>query len=297
MESHRTRRARAHRALALVDEQATLGRLYNHGENTVYAVANRPWVLRLHRANYHDDARLLSELEVLTSLPTDVCVGRPIPTLAGDPLVHLDGFRASVLTRLEGRISSTRPSLARCRQLGSVIARLHTWAGDWSPSVAFARPVWDRAGLYGPDAVVGPLEDAGVDAGFAAELRCALDQALLPIADDVRFVHHDLHRGNIIWNGAQPGLIDWDDSGMGFPIVDLWIAATRLSPERREALFEGYGGLPAGWRELFPVVELALLARVVGWLHSRRDVGELAAVMDRLRPKLLEQGKAFLSAF
>ena len=52
----------ATRALARFSPDAQVGRLYNHGENTVYRVEGRPWVLRVHRRDYHAPAGIVSEL-------------------------------------------------------------------------------------------------------------------------------------------------------------------------------------------------------------------------------------------
>lgn len=284
----------ATRALAEVDPAATLGRLFGHGENSVYAVADRPWVLRVHRVDYHTDAALRSEHVVLDALPAHVHRGRPVRARDGRTLLHVDGRRVSVLTRVDGRIAG-QPSARRCAILGATLRALHHWSHTWHPPAGFERPRWDREGLYGSDAPWGVLEDAGIDPGLAADLRAWLDERLAPLGDEVCLLHHDLHRGNVIWRGDRPGLIDWDDCGFGYPLTDLWIAASRHPEACREALFDGYGGLPPAWRAVLPAMDLALRARIVPWLRSRADIPAVAARLPELRSDLVRRARAALT--
>ncbi|MCB9668926.1 MAG: phosphotransferase [Alphaproteobacteria bacterium] len=285
----------ATRALARFSPDAQVGRLYNHGENTVYRVEGRPWVLRVHRRDYHAPAGIVSELAAMAAASrAGLLVGEPVSTTDGEPLVEVDGRVVTVVGRLEGRRA---PGIGRGRAeaLGRTLAALHTWSRGWTPPAGFERPRWDRAGLYGPRALWGDLEGAGVDPGFAAELRSGLDEALLPLEAEVIFLHHDLHAGNLIWTGTSPGLIDWDDSGFGFPLADVVIATRRLDPAVRARVIAAYGGLPAGWEAVFPVVGLALLARSVAWLQSRRDVPRIAAHLPAFREKLVTSGRSWLA--
>lgn len=49
-------------------------------------------------------------------------------------------------------------------------------------------------------------------------------------------VHHDLHPGNIFWQQARPGFLDWQLVRMGEGISDIaYFLATALSPETRRA--------------------------------------------------------------
>lgn len=290
---HHALRRLAERALARWSTTARVGRRLSHGENTIYAVDGQPWVLRLHRDDYHPTAGIESELAVLDGLrEAGFRVGRPQSMPCGDRVLTLDGRRITVLEHVPGRHAIRRLGRGRARVLGATLRALQDWSLTWQPPERFQRPVWDRAGLYGDRALWSSMEEAGVDPVRAAALRAHLDDELSMLDDDLRLLHHDLHRGNIVWDGRSPGLIDFDDCGFGYPLVDLQIATQRLPPALREEVYEGYGGLTERQRALLPTIELALKARAVGWLHSRSDLTFLADRLPRIVRELEDAADA-----
>lgn len=62
-------------------------------------------------------------------------------------------------------------------------------------------------------------------------------QAMQALAKGPRtLTHHDCHAGNLFWQGAQPGLLDWQLIRLGEGVGDLaYLFATALTPELREA--------------------------------------------------------------
>jgi aminoglycoside phosphotransferase (APT) family kinase protein len=48
------------------------------------------------------------------------------------------------------------------------------------------------------------------------------------------FLHHDCHPGNLFWQDAQPGFLDWQMVRLGEGISDIsYFMATALAPETR----------------------------------------------------------------
>lgn len=271
-----------------------MGRRLSHGENTVFNVTGRPWVLRVHRADYHPTSRIHSELDAMDAArDAGFHVGIPQRTLSGERIAEVDGWRVSVLSRVVGRRFA---GLGRRRAvlLGELVRDLHAWGRTWTPPADFDRPRWDREGLYGRNALWGDLEAAGVDPDLARDLRAWLDEQLAPLEDDIVYLHHDLHRGNLLWEGDRIGLIDWDDSGFGFPVLDLVIAVRHLAPPLRSLALRAYGELPLGAEDRMEALGLALQARGVAWLHSRRDVPRLQEVLPEQREKLVTTARRAL---
>jgi aminoglycoside phosphotransferase (APT) family kinase protein len=100
---------------------------------------------------------------------------------------------------------------------------------------------------------------AGVDALVAAlpERLAALDACGLPTT----LVHGDLHPGNWVGDGERLRLVDWGDSAVGHPLVDVRAFLARVPPgpvrDRLRAL------VVAEWTRLRPGCDAARALRLV----------------------------------
>lgn len=288
----RTQRRIATLALPRFSAKARLGKLLSHGENTIFAVHGEPWVIRVHRGDYHPTRTIHGEVllvEALSEAGFTVCT--PIRTLRAEPLTLVEGVRVTVLTRLAGR-RFRQIGKRRARILGETLAALHRFARNWKPPTEFHRPTWDLEALIGPEAAWGSMESAGFDPHLAEELRDALRQVL--VFDEPTIpVHHDLHGGNILWDGDRPGIIDWDDAALGYPVFDVAIPALRLAPARREELFAGYGQT---WPDPYlRAAYLALDARVLGFLKKRADVPHFDVYLKRALERVEKRARTYLA--
>ena len=281
----------AKQALGSWSKTARVGRLLGHGENTIFAVQGEPWVIRVHRDDYPPTPVIEGELvlvEALADAGFHVC--RPVRTGAGAGLVNAEGRRVTVLERLVGR-RQRQVGCDRARVLGATLARLHSFARDWQPPATFQRPLWDLEALIGPDAAWGSMESAGFDPGLAHTFRQAMRQVLRFDAPPIP-VHHDLHGGNVLWDGDRPQILDWDDAGIGYPLFDVCIPAFRLAPARRDAFFQGYGRT---WPEpITDAARIALDARVLGWLHRRADVPGFDVALSNAMERVERRIRAWL---
>lgn len=172
----------------------------------------------------------------------------------------LDGRGAGVPATLESAIPGTsaspnRASTERLRAIGAAIAKVHKIALDPEPDLPLkirslqAPRVQDDehalvrrwAALYRSSseserpAVIGALSElTGLPAVRARGVITATHSTpLLQLADDLLrevprpkgrlvFLHADLWAGNMMWDGdTNVVLIDWKDSGVGDPGVDL----------------------------------------------------------------------------
>jgi aminoglycoside phosphotransferase (APT) family kinase protein len=123
--------------------------------------------------------------------------------------------------------------------------------------------------------------------GFAASLARELEFRREALGAPARLVpcHHDLHRRNVIDDGARILVVDWEYAGPGDPAADLaaCIGYHDLDGVRAEALLGGYGAADA-----------ALRARVatLGWIFDCLWYGwNAAAGQEGLAPDPEEQAR------
>ncbi|PTW47730.1 phosphotransferase enzyme family protein [Rhodovulum kholense] len=281
-------------------EGCTAPRLLSHRENAVFAIAlpeGRRGVLRLHRRGYQSVDAIRSELWWMAALAQ---AGIPVPgpetTGDGDLLAHLDDGRvASVLGWVEGAPLGlgARPldgtpaeQMTRFAGLGRAIGRLHVATDRLTLPQGFVRLRWDADSLLGPAPFWGRFWDhpaaSDAEAILLQEARRFAREKLSAYAaagGDMGLIHADLMRENVLFDGTQAHLIDFDDCGFGFRIYDL---GTALVPNLEEpgldaiatGLIEGYAterGLSAADLTMLPVFVMLRSLASVGWTMPRLD--------------------------
>ncbi|MBC7290382.1 MAG: phosphotransferase [Actinotalea sp.] len=96
------------------------------------------------------------------------------------------------------------------------------------------------------------LQEQGVDVDLPA-LIATLDLAVDvgPRTGEPVLLHGDLHLRHLLVDarGAASGVIDWGDTGLGDPAVDLMIGYAAFVGESREAFLAAYGPLQQGTAE------------------------------------------------
>jgi thiamine kinase-like enzyme len=182
-------------------------------------------------------------------------------------LVHVDeAARATVSVRIAGQplgVALADPQ-QRGAVLGAVVGRLSqlhqldTSEVEPRDPMPFVRAAYEAARFrpgYPP---------------WAAALEPLLDELSLSLEGDARRVicHNDVNPGNVLWDGSQPWLVDWEVAGLGHPHYDLATLATFLQLDER-ALFE-LAALHDG-----AVLDASARARLLG---LRRLVGLLTGL-------------------
>ena len=145
----------------------------------------------------------------------------------------------AVFPRLEGRMKDEL-SLVECEHLGSLLADVHQIALSIDGFEA-RRPKDQTEALRAWLSSDAALSDAYRVRG----LRWLKRIESSPIFSTQQLIHGDCHLGNIIWNGDEPALIDFDDCGLGWCGQDLWMMAPgddAAQIEKRRVILEGYGG-------------------------------------------------------
>jgi aminoglycoside phosphotransferase (APT) family kinase protein len=97
-------------------------------------------------------------------------------------------------------------------------------------------------------------------------------------------VHGDLHVRNLLVdsNGSVSGIIDWGDTHIGDPAIDLSIVYSFLPPEGRDLFYQHYGNVHLQTKQMarFKAIYTALLLLLYG--HDREDCQLLTVAKDSL---------------
>lgn len=289
----------ARSALALYDIGGTPNlRLLNVSENATYAVegGTHRCALRIHRDGYHALAAIASELSWLVALREAGVVTTPRPIWTRDGTIiaqvghpQLPRPRAVVLFDWE---TGAEPAIdddltTPFERLGAVTARMHAHARRWSRPTGFTRPVWNFETALGDTAPHWGRWRDGIGVTPAHAALFARTVALIGArltrfgSGPERFglVHCDLRLANLLIDGPQVKVIDFDDCGISWFMYD---AATPVSfyeddpkvPELIDAWLRGYrSAAPLSAADAAEIPTFVMLRRLllVAWIGSHSD--------------------------
>jgi Ser/Thr protein kinase RdoA (MazF antagonist) len=274
--------------------------LLNVSENATYRIDDRQSgavrIVRVHRRLYHSHDEIRSEIAWIEALRRDGVVDTPAPLrgVDGDPVQTLSlsgdgGCRAAVAFAFAGGAEPAADAdlPAWFERLGAVTARLHDQARRWTPPPAFCRKTWDFQAMFGPRATWGDWR-AGVgldDRGVAL-----IDRALHLIRTRLerfgrapsRFglIHGDLRLANLLVEGPDLRVIDFDDCGFSWHLYDFGAAVSFFEHDPivdrlREAWVRGYrtvADLPQADAAEIPVFVALRRFLLVAWIASHPEV-------------------------
>jgi Ser/Thr protein kinase RdoA (MazF antagonist) len=280
----------AHKAAQLWGISPDAVKLAARRENVVYRArtTNGEAALRLHRPGYRTAQELQSEMQWMQHLAQGgLAVPLPIASASGALIEMVDDTPISVLKWLPGapsgagdRLDVSDP-LAFVNELGRSMARLHDLSDAWTPPVDFTRPSWDLNGLLGDDPLWGRFwENPDLTQDQAAILQDTRQKAhdlLSGMEDrlDYGLIHADIITENILVEGTQVSLIDFDDGGWGFRAFELATFLMRFLnqpnyADLRDALLGGYATRQAVDPQMLDFFILLRALTYPGWIIPRR---------------------------
>ncbi len=295
--------------------------LIKQRENAVFGVStadSRRFALRVHRADYHSDASIRSELQWMTAL-RKAGIGAPavIPNPEGEMFVRvrvpelgrehqcdlLSWVNGTPLGSAEERSFSEEEAVSRTYlAAGRLAARIHNQATTWELPPGFERPSWDEAGCLGRTALWGHWSDL---ACLTAEERRVLAEAARVAVEALdRFgktpdryglVHSDLVPDNLLDDGVETTIIDFDDCGFGWHLWEMatgvyWHLGGDTYRYALDSFVEGYRehrALPAEHLALLPVFLLVRGLVYLGWIHTRRETETAGQIVDFVREQTM----------
>ncbi len=273
-------------------------RLISHRENAVFEVrltSGDRAALRLHRPGYNSLVEIRSELWWMRALADrDFPVPGPYRTRSGDLIAENGGDGAATLISwVEGSPVgySTEPlsgrpdeQVATYRDIGRLLARLHTLSDVLELPPWFRRRDWNADGFLGPDPLWGRYwENPQLSNAGKSLLRTAADAARADLAahvdagGDHGLIHADALRENVFRSSGGLVLIDFDDAGFGFRAFDLTTSVSQSIDDAnylalRDAAVAGYCETrPLGDRDfrLLPLFAMLRTFASIGWVIPR----------------------------
>jgi Ser/Thr protein kinase RdoA (MazF antagonist) len=280
----------ARAAIALYELAAVSSlQLINLSENATYRVDTadgKSFALRVHREGYHDRVAISSELAWLIDLREQGVVTTPRPVLGRDgEFIQVVHHRHVVLFEWEqGREPGIGEDLAA---LGEAAARMHLHVMRWQRPAWFTRHTWNFETALGENEPHWGRWRDGL--GVTPEMVKIFERTVEVIGKRLsvygqsqeRFglVHGDLRLANLLVDGSEVKVIDFDDCGFSWFMYD---AATPVSfyedepqvPELIESWKTGYRRVRGLSREDEAEIPTFVMLRrllLVAWIGSRRD--------------------------
>jgi len=289
-------------------------RLISHRENAVFeaSVAGKSAALRLHRPGYNSVPEIEAELWWTGKLAeAGFPVPQPILTEDGQQVVRTgDGLVATMVSWVGGAVLSMEADGApdTYRALGGVLARLHDLSDGLDLPDGFTRRSWDIEGLLGPDPLWGRfwahpvLTEAETHLLEAARKRVRARMEHFAPEADFGLIHADAIRENVLKQGDQLTLIDFDDAGFGFRLYDLAVAISPgfemgAYPVLKEALVEGYSANRPISEASIALLDAFVMLRSfasLGWCAPRIPPDDPGT--DRFRRRALRAAQAFVDS-
>lgn len=264
-------------ALINVSENETLRIDMSDGERLIW---------RRYRAGSRSLAQIEAELDWMAAIlrETEISVPAVIPARDGRRIVVDGEGRQHVLfSFLEGSAPPEDDLVPWFARLGAVSARLHHH-GRTHMEKAKARPHYDYDGLIGAAPVWGRWQDApGLaprEVAMVARAAERVREKLAALDGDARsLIHGDLRLANLLVDGGNLHVIDFDDCGIGWRLFDLATALSLIedvddAPAAAMAWLDNYEKvqrLPADERAVVPDLIMLRRIQVMAWFATHPD--------------------------
>ena len=292
--------------------------LLKYRENAVFAVTDKKGikqVLRIHRPGYHSTVALNSELTWMEALSADgIQTPEVIRTRSGKLLVIaevadvpeprqcdlLGWVDGDVLGTIEGGgEKSAEETRTNYFMAGAMAAQIHNHAANWPIPDGFVRPTMDAEGLVGVNGYLGNFRLlVDLSAEQLALLEKAADRVVETLnafgqtADCFGLTHADFLPENLLINADSIRIIDFDDCGFGWHMMDIatflfFLVGEPSYDAAYNGVIEGYRSvrqLPDSHLELLPTCLLARGLTYLAWVHSRHET----ETAQEIAPVLIE---------
>ena len=295
--------------------------LLNVSENATFRLdeGDRRLVLRVHRTGYHTREAIHSELTWIQALRAEGIVRTPpvLPTPDGRDIVsvaHPDGEQRYVVAF--DWVNGVSPPEDRLvedfRELGSITARLHAHSRSWQRPAGFTRFTWDYDTSLGDRGHWGRWQDGlGVGPHELEVLGRASDavrrrlEAFGQGPDRFGLVHADMRLANLLVDGPDVCVIDFDDCGLSWFLYDLgsslsFIEHLPIVPELIDSWVDGYQRVaPLTSEEVHELPTFVMLRRLllVAWIGSHSAVPEAQALGSEFTTVSCDLAETYLSHY
>ncbi len=282
--------------------------LVNLSENATYrvedAATGRSFALRVHREGYHSRNAIASELAWLQALRRERVVATPVPVSGLDgQLIQfathpaIQRGRNVVLFEWESGVEPSEKDhlTEKFAVLGEVAARMHLHSEAWKRPESFERLTWDFDTSLGERPHWGRWQDGmGVDPQKEALFARAVEligrrlERFGKKPDRFGLIHCDMRLANLLVDGDEVKVIDFDDCGFCWHLYDAAAAVSFFEhekhvPELMDAWVRGYRrvrDLPAEDEAEIPTFIMLRRMILVAWIgsHAETDLAQSMGV-------------------
>lgn len=203
----------------------------------------------------------------------------------------------SILSYADGRLFSTEDSPARYEQLGRIVKKIHKAQVPSKYKEPFLR---DIDGYYRKRFEGIIVNSQRYDRKVYELVKDAMQYYYPNVytPDDVSLTHHDFHERNLIVNGDDITVLDWESARVEATEVEFirakYYLLNRTSKENVQAFFRGYG--PVHFTDNFFMQEVMWLARISNFERNfppTADQGDYWCTADFLNQNLEEIMKKY----
>ena len=273
--------------------------LINVSENRTYQISSKgkpPVILRQHRQNYHSLAAIESELAWMIALQDEgvLEVPKPILGINGQTIQEHGGTYFVLFEFIKGDTPNETSDLeVKFETLGQMAAKTHLHSIGWNRPNGFIRQDWNLETVFGRAPIWGRWQDAPNVTPDILEILVRsegeIQNRLREYGNDTDrygLIHADMRLANLLIEGENIRLIDFDDCGFGWFMYDFaaaisFIETAKNIPELARAWMAGYQSVrPLSEADRGIMETLVMLRRMnlLAWIGSHMEATEPQAL-------------------
>lgn len=296
-------------------------------ENATYMIKNKETgakegVLRISRPGYHTLDELKSEMKWLKQINdyTPIIVANPIKGLDGKEVQIVKGndgndYYCVVCEFLAGDAPDENNEARMVKQfvyLGETTAYLHRQTEIWNGTAKLDRIEWTYDTIIGEHAAWGrwqEFKDMTPEAIQMLEKVSTIIKKRLERygknENNYGLIHADLRLANLLLEGEQIKVIDFDDCGFGWHLHDLasalsFIEDKPIVPKLVNAWLDGYRKVLPFTDTDFEEIDTFIMMRrlqLTAWLASHKESGPVAELSIGWMDGTIELAERYLRLF
>jgi Ser/Thr protein kinase RdoA (MazF antagonist) len=262
----------------------------NHEFNSTFKVtasSGERFALRINVNSKRTLPNLKAEIFWVGQLATVEGLTVPVPiknrnseyiSTAWHPMLERN-LHAVLFSWLDGEELGDEPTEEMMRATGRAMARMHAASRDTKLPEGASLPIvddvfWDNGDSIEPSDLVASEEKA-IIAGAVEKIE-AITRDLYS-RNRPQLIHADVHPWNVMWQGADVAVFDFDDCVIGLPVQDIAVTLYYNDTAEQDAAFL------AGYQELAPLPEFTQYE--ISALKLQRRIVLLSYILETENPE------------
>lgn len=276
-------------------------------------------ILRVHRPGYTTREEITSELDWLNALTLqpDIHVGSPAPLLDGSYIADITVGEITTQVVAFNFVAGNEPALDDdlCHwyyRLGQSAAHLHCHSEQWARPDGFRRRIWRFDTIIGEQSAWGDWRDlqpfSPQELQLLGDVEQSVKAALTHYGESPQrfgLVHCDMRLANLLVDGDQLTVIDFDDCGLCWFGWDFATAVSFIEDDPRIEAFchawvEGYRtqrAFSTSDEALLPVLVMLRRLQLTAWIASHPETSTAQELRAQWGSNTLRLAREYLQRF